>query len=130
MGAWDHTSFGNDDAMDFIAEVANDGMKAIKNAIKVIEKSRKDAYIDRRDANAVVAAGEFLAAAHGKPPAGFPADAIAAARPLKPDGGLRKRAAQAIARILAASESRDLWEETDHFDSWRADVEGLLERLR
>jgi hypothetical protein len=116
--------------MDFITEVASDGMKAINDAIKVIEKSKKDAYIDRRDACAVVAAGEFLAAAHGRPPAGFPADAVAVAQPLRPDNGLRKRSARAIARVLAASESRDLWEDTAYFDAWRADVEGLLERLK
>ena len=130
MGAWSHTSFGNDDAGDFMYEVEKKGVRAVEDAIRSIEKAKADDYIEAPDASIVIAAGELLAAANGKPPEDFPEEASNVSAKMKPDPKLRARASAAIARVLAASELRELWEESSDFDAWRADVEALIERLK
>jgi Domain of unknown function (DUF4259) len=130
MGAWSHTSFGNDSARDFLYDVEEDA-GAIEGAISAIEAIAAGDYIDADFACNVLAAGELLAAAHGKPPQDYPEEARVIVATLKPNAQLRFRAAQAITRILDASGLRNLWEEGDSPSSdWTADVRGLLERLK
>ena len=38
-------------------------------------------------------------------------------------------ARKAVERIVEKSELRDLWEESESYDAWRADVANLRERL-
>jgi hypothetical protein len=129
MGAWSHTSFGNDTACDFLYDVEKNA-GAIERAIKAVETITTGDYIESEFAANVLAAGELLAAANGRPPEDYPEGAQAIVARLKPDAALRLRAARAITRILDASELRELWEETDDFNDWTADVRGLLERLK
>jgi Domain of unknown function (DUF4259) len=129
MGAWSHTSFGNDTACDFLYDVGKN-TRAIERAIKAIEKIAVGDYIESEPATNVVAAGELLAAANGKPPQDYPEEAQAIVSKLKPDAKLRSRAALAITRILEASELRELWEESDYFNDWSTDVTELIARLR
>lgn len=130
MGAWSHTSFGNDDAGDFIYDAEKKGVRAVEEAIRKIEKMRADDYIESSDASVVIAAGELLATANGKPPIDFPEEARNVSARMKRDGKLQARASAAIARVLAASELREVWEESSDFGAWRADVEALIERLK
>jgi hypothetical protein len=129
MGAWSHTSFGNDAAHDFLYDVESD-TGALEAAVRFIEQAAADAYLDAGDACNVLVAGELLAGANGKPPQDFPDLARQLSQNLKPNAALNARAASAIRRILAASELRDLWEDSDSFGDWIADVESLLERLK
>ncbi len=130
MGAWSHTSFGNDDASDFIGEVAEDGQAAVENAFEVVNFLKPDGYLEAPDACVALAAAELVAAAGGQPPTDFPEHAAAVVGTIKDDRALRGEAIRAVTRILGSSELRDLWAETEDFGTWRADVEGLLERLK
>ncbi|MEQ1784603.1 MAG: DUF4259 domain-containing protein [Hyphomonadaceae bacterium] len=130
MGAWSHTSFGNDDAGDFLYEVEASGMDAVTTALEAIEQTPADGYIEAPSAWSALAAAELLAAANGKPPEDFPEEARAVLAQIKSDAALRARAAVAVQRVLAASELKELWEESDSFADWAADVTHLIGRLK
>jgi Domain of unknown function (DUF4259) len=129
MGAWSHTSFGNDDASDFIYEVEEDGHSAVLNAFEVIEHLKPDDYLEASDASVALAAAELVAAGAGKPPADFPPQAAALVPKLVADAALRQRAAAAVRRLLDYSELKELWQETNDFGAWKSSVADLLERL-
>jgi hypothetical protein len=130
MGAWSYTSFGNDDALDFVYEVEEDGRSAIANAFEVVNHLSDDDYLEAPDACVALAAAELVAAAGGKPPADFPEQAAALVPKVTNASALRTEAASAVTRVLNNSELRDLWAEAEDFGKWRADVESLLERLK
>ena len=129
MGAWSHTSFGNDDASDFVYEVKEDGQPAVLNAFEVIEFLKPDDYLEAPDAAVALAAAELVAAAGGKPPADFPEGAALAAKKLNVDGALRQRAAAAVRRVSDYSELKELWQDSVDFGAWKANLADLLERL-
>ena len=129
MGAWSHTSFGNDDASDFIDEVETDGQSAVVNAFEVIEHLKTDEYLEAPDACVALAAAELVAAAGGKPPSDFPPPAAALLPKLTADAALRDRATTAVRRLLDYSELKELWQETNDFGAWKASLADLLERL-
>ncbi|MEP7211061.1 MAG: DUF4259 domain-containing protein, partial [Alphaproteobacteria bacterium] len=109
MGAWSHTSFGNDDASDFIYEVEEDGQAAVLNAFEVIEHLKPDDYLESPDAAVALAAAELVAAANGKPPADFPETAAAVMAKVTSDPAVRQRATASVRRVLDYSELRELW---------------------
>jgi hypothetical protein len=129
MGAWSHTSFGNDDASDFVYKVEGDGEAAVANAFEAVNDLSAGDYLEAPDASVALAAAEFVAAKGGKPPADFPEGAAAVVPRIKDHLALKADAVKAVKRVLENSELRDLWAETGDFGAWRADVEGLLERL-
>ena len=129
MGAWSHSSFGNDDASDFIDEVEADGQSALLNAFEVIERLKADAYLEAPDACVALAAAELVAAAGRKPPSDFPLPASALLPRLTANAALRERATAAVRRLLDYSELKELWQETYDFSAWKASVADLLERL-
>jgi hypothetical protein len=130
MGAWSHTSFGNDDAMDFIEEVEADGEAAVANAFEVVIHLADDDYLEAPDACVAIAAGELVAAALGKPSADpLPPAAKAAVKKIKTQKTLRGAAHKAICRVLVASELQEVWAETDEYGLWRDSVQDLIERL-
>jgi hypothetical protein len=130
MGAWSHTSFGNDDALDFIAEVEEDGEAAVANAFEVVNFLKPDDYLEAPDASVAIAAAELVAARGGKPPADFPPQAAAVVPRIKERTTHVADAIKAVRRILDYSELKELWAESQEFDKWRADVADLLERLK
>ena len=130
MGAWSHTSFGNDDASDFIYEVEEDGAPAVANAFEVVNHLSADDYLEAPDASVALAAAELVAAAGGQPPANFPEQAAAVVSRISNHRALRGDALSAVKRVLKNSELRELWSEAEDFDKWRAEVEGLIERLK
>lgn len=130
MNAQSLTSFGNEDALDFIDEVKEDGQSAVLNAFEVVEFLKPDDYLCAPDARVAIAAAEFVAAVSGKPPAGFPPAAAALASKLSADGALRGRASAVVNRVLDYSELKELWLESPKFEGWKAAIAGLLERLK
>jgi hypothetical protein len=130
MGAWSHTSFGNDDALDFIAEVEEDGEPAVANAFEVVNFLKPDDYLEAPDASVALAAAELVAARRGKPPADFPPQAAALVERIKDHRTLSEEAIKAARRVLDYSELKDLWAEGAEPDKWRADVLNLIERLK
>lgn len=130
MGAWGAGGFENDDALDFLAELEEEeDLGLIREAfVTVIEN---DDYIDVDDASIAVAAGEVVALMLGNATTSLPDELIAwhAANDLRVPGGLAKRALRALEKVKADSELRDLWEESDDFADWQANIDDLVARI-
>jgi Domain of unknown function (DUF4259) len=134
MGAWGHLPFDNDATNDWaygLDEV--DDLSLVQSAFDDLEEAGDD-YLDQDIANNALGACEVLARLLGRPgytnPYTEKVDQWVAAHKIKPPPALLKRATEAIDRVLGPdSELRDLWEEGDDADAWRAAVEDLRNRV-
>lgn len=128
MGAWGLQSFDNDDALDWLAELAESEDLSVLKAALVCEED----YIESPEACNALAAGEVVLALLGKPRVELPEEAQEwvehhrlDAKPLVP------LAIKILTQILGEdSELKELWEETEDFEAWQQDVQGLLGRLK
>ena len=134
MGAWGAGSFDNDDARDFLSEIAGSGdLSLIRGILDNVLSSTE--YVEAQDASQAIAAAEVLAAALGRATAAALKEAellhwLACLRP-RVDRELAADAGDALARILAPnSELRELWEERADFAEWRASVTELRQQLQ
>lgn len=135
MGAWGHLPFDNDTTNDWaygLDEV--DDLSLVEAAFDELEEAGDD-YLDQDVANNALGACEVLARLLGRP--GYAnaytekVDQWVAAHKIKPPPALLERAAAAIDRILGSdSELRELWEESDEADAWRAALQDLRARVR
>jgi hypothetical protein len=130
MGAWDVTAFGNDDASDWVADLLehsnpNGYLK------QVFDQAKKAGYLDATGGSQLVAAAALVAAAKNKNSISVPdkttswiAANAAMLQPLAPT------ALEAIARVRGEnSELRELWQESDQFSSWNADLDRISAAL-
>ena len=130
MGAWGVGHFDNDDAGDWVWELEEaKSFGPVEAAIEAVEAS--DDYLEAPDACIALAAAETIAATLGKPAADLP-DSVAA---LISNLGnsppeLVTRAKAAVTKVADDSELRELWEETDDFNTWQSKVSNLLQRLQ
>jgi hypothetical protein len=130
MGAWGLSSFENDDALDWVIDLekASD-MGFLKETLSAVFDSEEE-YIDAFVCSTALAAAEVVAALAGRPSAQLPEEVIQWIEGKgPPDSSLVSSAKRAIQAILDDSELKELWEETDEFELWQADVKGLLARL-
>ena len=132
MGAWDVTAFGNDDAADWASELVDAG-----NPIGFVEitlgLAQRDGYLEALDGSQLIAAAAVVAAAvSGNVPGGFP-ESLNQWLGGK-EGSLKGFAAvakTAVQRVRGTdSELRDLWEATEDFSAWNADLEAISTALR
>jgi hypothetical protein len=130
MGADGHGPFDNDDAMDWVAELAEaDDESVLAEALEAVSLDA-DEYVDATDASVAVAAAEVVAALLDQPADELPEevwDFVERQRGVKPS--LVKLARKAVTRVLKDSELRELWEESDGFEAWKDSLEDLLSRL-
>lgn len=142
MGAWGHGSFENDTAGDWIW-----GLKPVKKSLlgkvknpfaypmSAIDKLLKsDLYIDAPEGEEAIAAAECLAAAQGNPPTNAPEELekwSASLNGVSPDPDMIDRAKQALLKVRndEQSEIRELWKESEYFDTWQASIDNLITRL-
>jgi hypothetical protein len=130
MGAWGLSSFENDDALDWVIDLeSTSDMTILEETLSLVINSEED-YLDASECSMALAAAEVVAALGGMPPAELPDEVVQWVKGKgKPDSSLVSKAKQAIQAILDGSELKELWEETDEFDLWVADVKGILARL-
>ena len=133
MGTWALHSFGNDDAADFLSDLTeqNDLGPAQEAIARVLEA---DGYLEAPEAQQCIAACEVIAASLGRPSAAARAEEGLASwltrAKTKPTSIVVAQATKAVDRILAPeSELRELWEESEEFGDWQADVANLRARL-
>lgn len=133
MGTWALHSFANDDAGDLLGDLV-DGtdLSPVQEAIDRVQS--KQGYLEAPDAQRGIAACEVVALVLGHASAASHADDDLAAwvARVKPpvDAGTVSQAVQVVDRVLAPdSELRELWEESDEFNAWEADVRSLRARL-
>ena len=129
MGAWGHRSFENDDALDFIWSVEENGVGAIEVALNAALISR-DEYLEAPEACAAIAAAELVAAKRSGITDRLQDNDIKLLDSFEAPPKLISDAKAAVGRVLQDSELRELWSETDEFNTWHDDVLVLLERLK
>ena len=134
MGCWAIGSFGNDSAADWLCDLLETSdLSLVQETITRVLAA--DGYLDSPDATDALAAIEVVAAALGRPTAEAENEPdllewIARIKP-SPDPRLVSDSQKAIDRILAPeSELRELWEDTEDFSDWQAEVTGLRSRLQ
>ena len=133
MGAWGIGHFDNDEAGDWVWELEEaKSLAPVASAFDEVDASLD--YLDAGIGCIALAAAETVAAIIGKPAEDLPESVAEIASNLAgtADAALVTRARSAVERIGtgADSELRELWEETDDFESWQSRVANTLERLQ
>lgn len=130
MGTWSHEPFGNDSANDWAYELESQkDFSLVARAIQTVLDAGAD-YLDSDAAVEAVAATEVLAKALGR---GTQTDAYTEkvdawlkSLAVKPTADLLSKAQAALTRIMGPdSELRELWEESDDFESWESSIKAL-----
>lgn len=130
MGTWSHEPFGNDSANDWAYDLEDQtDFSLVAQAIQKVLDNGND-YLDSDVAVEAVAAAEVLAKALGR---GTQADAYTEkvdtwlkSLAVKPFPDLLSKAQAALTRIMGPdSELRELWEESDDFQSWQSSIKAL-----
>ena len=134
MGAWSADVFGNDDACDWAFGLgdAND-LSLIESTLDTV-LSHGTEYVEAPEASEALAAIEVIARLQGnwgeRNPYTEPVDEWVEKTKLQPSAALAKKAHQVIERILAEnSELKELWQESDEFETWLAFVAELKSRV-
>ena len=128
MGAWGHGSFDNDDAGDWLLELAGADPSFLSSTLA--EALREGRYLEAPTCCTALAAAEVVAALGGRPATDLPVEATewVRGRP-QASGDVVAAARDAVARVRTESELRELWEETEDFEAWLASTGDILERL-
>ena len=126
MSAWDTTAFGNDPAADWAIDLleAKEPVAFLRRTFLLAKDGR---YLDNEDGSQIVAAAAVVAAARGHVPQGLPENVAdwlkgkeTTFQPLAPT------ALAALRRVTGEeSELKDLWQESDDFAAWKADVAAI-----
>ena len=131
MGAWGHGSFENDTALDWVFGLTEEGgdISSVEQALDVVPGLE----VDADEGSEALAAAEVIAALMGKGRDCLPeelAEWVSNAQPVDVEP-LRTKALKALDAVLSEdSELRELWEESEDFEAWKSDVEGLRSLLK
>ncbi|HWD81325.1 MAG TPA: DUF4259 domain-containing protein [Kribbella sp.] len=135
MGAWDASVFGNDDAADWVGDLADGGTtEQVEDLLREVAGLPADEYLEGGQGAEALAAAELVAAALGR---GLPANAYSEAGMAwvaqHPEvAKLRDVAKAAVERVRAGeSELVELWQDADaaDYEVWQAAAADLLSRL-
>lgn len=129
---WGIKHFENDDALDFVGDLA-DGQTDVKSVLKNAIESSKDEPLESPDACIVLAAAELVAAANGKPSDDLPESAQEwLAKKGKTIQDLKALSQQVVKKVLKNSELNDpqMWRKPGTHVKWLDATKDLLDRLR
>jgi hypothetical protein len=129
-GAWSHESFGNDGALDWVAEFVEQPTYEFLRTTMLAGTSGK--YIDSFAGESIIAAAEVVAASLGAPCKDLPPEILAFVASRGTEyRKLRSLANSAIAGILgSSSELRENWSANrEALARWEGAVNELLGRL-
>jgi hypothetical protein len=130
MGAWGAGCLENDDASDFLADLADAGDWAVAEAAFDRVLSVSDDYLEAPDSSAGIGAAAVTAHKTGGLPLDIEFEYKAAIEALtEPDAGLVAKARAALARIKQQSELGDLWEEAGRKAEWLATIDEVEQAL-
>jgi len=132
MGAWGMGPFENDDALDWVSDLSEGGVKCLTATFKELPKSKPDDDIETGQCCNAIAAAEVVAAMNGRGLKDLPEEITEwlATKP-KSTPELVALARSAIERIGKDSELKDCWDEADPEDAkqWYASLKDLTNRL-
>lgn len=132
MGAWGDKPFENDAALDFLVELEEGGVDALRAALETAADTDPDDYLDVDEGSAAIAAAELVAAARDSNRASLPKDARAWVQANAKELGEEDQAlaVRAVRRVLeGGSELASLWGEGSARSPWHQGVRALLRRL-
>lgn len=131
MGAWGEKAFQNDSALDWVADLEEEGVGALHEILERVADSSHDEYLDVDDASAAIAAAEIVAATvHGQGRLNHDAQAWLRENDSALGDDEMDLARRAVERVLGpSSELRELWDEGGADNDWRKDVDALLVML-
>ncbi len=129
MGTWGLKAFENDGAADWAWSLPKDGLRAIEAAFDAVLDGEK--YLEAPDCEHAIAAAEALCVLGGQPGAQVPNDVTkwAVQEKARPSSALIDKAKRSLQKILAASELKELWAESDESVKWEAEIKGIVSRL-
>lgn len=131
MGAWDTGIFDNDDAMDWVVRLENNGPSAIAEALDAALGTA--GYLERNLGASALAAAEVVAALRGRPGPALPPEVTAwvAEHPDEPGDDVAARAQGVVDRVVdpQTSEVAELWNDVEDGAAWRQGVANLRQRL-
>ena len=136
MGTWATDAFGNDYAMDWAQDLHEyKTLELVETTLDNVIDSQ-EAELEAPFAAEALAALEVIARLLGQPdegaddPATAEVDEWVAACKKKVTPPLLEKARLAFERIMAeSSELRQLWQDSEHFTDWQADVAALRARV-
>ena len=136
MGTWALDAFGNDYAMDWAQDLHEyKTLELVETTLDNVIDSQ-EAELEAPFAAEALAALEVIARLQGQPgegeddPATAEVDEWVAACKKKVTPPLLEKARLAFERITAeSSELRQLWQDSEHFADWQADVAALRARV-
>ncbi|MEW6711231.1 MAG: DUF4259 domain-containing protein [Candidatus Riflebacteria bacterium] len=130
MGAWGYRSFENDDAMDWVNHILKTpDTSFLEDAFEDVQGDNSQSLNLCKSCRALAAA-EMVAASGRNEVAHLPEEVALLVKtigPIAPE--LFSKALLCVRRIMENSELRDLWEESNEYSCWEADVQGLFARL-
>ena len=130
MSVWGVGIFDNDDALDWIYDLADSGSLARVSATLDLIVRNKDDPPELSDSRIALAAAEVIASMHGDPSLDLPEEAEEwVGDKILENENLRAKAEDAVAIILRNSELKEKWENSSSFEEWRIKLQDLLKRL-
>lgn len=134
MGTWGVNAFENDTALDWVWELEeSEDLSVVMAALEGPLADDADEYLEAPVCEMALAAAEIVAALKGHPPEKLPPEADDWVKRnrgrLKVDQELIETAHDAIARVVADSELRELWDESEELAAWEKALESLQKRL-
>ena len=130
MSIWGPGGFENDDALDWVAELADsDDDNPIIDALNTVI-DQADEFPETPDCAVAIAAAEAVAAWMGEPTEDCPeeVEAWVEGRPAPP-ATMISQARYVAEAISENSELKKLWKDSDDFELWQTSVNDLLGRL-
>lgn len=133
MGAWGTGAFENDDAVDWLAQLTDEGAGIVRQTFDEVLRTAP-AYVERDVGARTVAAAELVAALQGRPGHDLPPELIAwlaAHSHGLADARLVEDAQRALTCAVDAqiSELAELWADTPDAHRWQRGVADLRARL-
>jgi len=134
VGAWDHTTFGNDDACDWGGDLRScEDLSFVEETLdKVIDAGQE--YLEAPVSSQAIAAAEVVARLQGhfgvRNAYTESVDKWVGDHPQTVPAALAEKARVALERILTRpSELLELWQESEHFESWKGTITELKSRI-
>jgi hypothetical protein len=130
MGTWGASPFENDNASDWVWELADaKDTSVLSAALEAVISEEEEIFEGCEEA---IAAAEVVAALRGKPLAEVPEEVNAFVKEhgkKPPDAKLISLAVTAVERIGKASDLKERWDESGDAKEWQGTLKDLLKRL-
>lgn len=131
MGAWGIGIFENDEASDWVYTLAEEeGADALRETLMAAaDLFGLEEILEEPAGSGALAAAEVVAALLGNPSANLPEEVSEWVQGKELGSELASVAQKAVEVVLTNSELKELWQETEDFNEWKAIVNNLKERL-